>query len=335
MTSRSIVVGLGGRGLGWVESIRRRKDCSIVAYVEPHEPNVTRAVERLGIPRDLVFATLPEALKKVKADWVMDVTPPAVHHLVAYDAFNAGLHVLGEKPLSDDYSHARNVVEAGTKAGVRHMITQNYRFTSQPRTTRKLLAEGLLGQLGQCDVQFYMPWADIPGSHYVTQPFMLINDMMVHHFDMIRYVLGTDPVAVQAMTWNQSWGWHKGDAAHAIMFEFANGMHATHVSVGCALGRQTSWNGNWRIEGTGGTITWEDSGMWHTHLHRVEKPFHKQIFPVHVPPPDQAILDEFLASIRDKREPECSAKDNLRSVAMVFAAIKSAKEGRKVKLEEL
>ena len=84
---------------------------------------------------------------------------------------------------------AKSVAEAGAKAGVKHMITQNYRFGAQPRTTRKVLADGLIGSAGQCDVRFYMPWADMPGSHYVTEPFMLINDMMVHHFDLMRYVL--------------------------------------------------------------------------------------------------------------------------------------------------
>jgi predicted dehydrogenase len=61
----------------------------------------------------------------------MDVTPPAVHHQIAEKAFAHGLHVLGEKPLSDDYATAKRVVEAGAQAGVKHMITQNYRFGAQ------------------------------------------------------------------------------------------------------------------------------------------------------------------------------------------------------------
>jgi predicted dehydrogenase len=332
---KGIIAGLGGRGLYWVKEARNHEGCQLVGYVEPNVNNQKRAVEQHGVPKDQIFASLDEALGKVKADFVLDVTPPSVHFEVAKKAFDAGLHVLGEKPLSDDYRVAMKMVKMGAKAGLRHMITQNYRFGPQPRTTRKLLAEGIIGTPGQCDVRFYMSWADIPGSHYVTQPYMLINDMMVHHFDMIRYVLGQDPVAVHAVTWNHPWGWHKGDAAHSIVFKFDGGLWATHVCVGCAVGSRTSWNGDWRIEGPRGSISWEGAKIRRAHLHRTEKPVDEEVAPLDVPPAGKAILDEFFAAIREEREPECSAADNIKSLAMVFAAIKSAREGKWVKLDEL
>ncbi len=333
---RCIITGLGGQGLTWVKRARAHPDCEIAAYVEPSEANQQRAVEKHDVPQDRIFASLDEAIENAPADFVLDVTPPAVHHEVAEKAFAAGLHVLGEKPLSDDFQTAKRVVEAGQKAGVRHMITQNYRFGAQPRSTRQALADGLIGKPGQCDVRFYIPWADNPGSHYVTQPFMLINDMMVHHFDMMRYVLDQDPESVQAVTWNQPWGWHAGDAAHAIVFRFADGLVATHVSVGCAVGSQTGWNGDWRIEGPNGSIDWDKAGTWYSHLHRTEEKIDRRaIEMLPVPPSEQAMFDEFFSAICDNREPECSAADNLKSVAMVFAAIQSAKEGRPVQLAEL
>lgn len=334
MTMRCIVTGLGGRGRHWIRAVRSRSDSEIVAYVEPNGETAERAVERDQVPADRVHPSLEDALSAVPADFVLDVTPPAVHRRIAETAFAAGLHVLGEKPLSDSFEDAAAVVEAGNQSGLKHMITQNYRFSSFPRTTRKLLAEGLIGAPGQCDLRFYIPWADSPGSHYVTQPFMLINDMMVHHFDMLRYVLGVEPVSVQAITWNHPWGWHKGDAAHAIVFRFPEGLVATHVSCGCAVGSQTGWNGDWRIEGPQGTIDWDKEKMWHTHLHRVSEPFRREIERISVPPAEQSILDEFFTAIRENRDPECSAKDNLRSLAMVFAAIRSSVEKREVNLSE-
>lgn len=332
---KCILTGLGGQGLNWLGQVRNHPGYQLVAAVEPVAANRERAVSQHKVPAEMIFDSLDAALAKVKADMVLDVTPPAVHHVIAEKAFAHGLHLLGEKPLSDDYAAARRVVEAGRKAGVRHMITQNYRFGGQPRTTRKALADGVIGRPGQCDIKFYMCWADIPGSHYVTQPYMLVNDMMVHHFDMMRYVLGADPVAVQAITWNHAWGWHKGDAAHAIVFEFPDGLWATHVSVGCAVGEMTGWNGDWRIEGDKGTLTWEASGkIWHTHLHRTPKPVREEIFSVPMPG-GNPILNEFAAAVKEGRDPECAAADNIKSVAMVFAAIKSAKEKRRVALAEL
>ena len=329
-----ILTGLGGRGLFWIDQAKQQNDAQLVAFVEPVEANRVRAIQS-GIPSDHIFPSLDEAMAKVKADFVLDVTPPAVHHQIAKKAFTRGLHVLQEKPLSDNYGSAKDVVSAGKKAGVKHMITQNYRFGACPRATRKLLAEGVIGKPGQLDIRFYMNWADVPNSHYVTQPYMLINDMMVHHFDMMRYVLGADPVAVQAITWNHPWGWHKGDAAHAIVFEFPDNLWATHVSVGCAVGQMTGWDGDWRIEGPKGTITWDNGHIFRAHLYRTDKPIREELPAPEVPPGPLAILAEFTAAIRENRQPECNAADNLKSVAMVFAAIESAKGKRRVSLAEL
>ena len=142
------------------------------------------------------------------------------------------------------------------------MITQNFRFGPLPRTTRRLRPEGVIGRPGQLDISFFVPWADRPGTHYVTEPYMFLTDMCVHHFDMIRYVLGADPLAVQTLSWNQPWGWHKGDACHVAVFDFPRGLKAIHVAMGCSLGHQTTANGNWRIEGPEGSITWEDDRIF-------------------------------------------------------------------------
>ena len=242
-----------------------------------------------------------------------------------------------EKPLSDDYQAAQRVVKAGTQAGVAHMITQNYRFNGLPRTTRRLLTEDLIGQVGQLDVSLYVNWADSPGSHYVTEPYMFLTDMGIHHFDMMRYTLGQDPVSAHALTWNLPWGWHQGDAAQMILFRFANGVIATHRGIGCTVGHvPAGHNGEWRYEGPRGTLTWEGFDLYHTHSHRADPKIRQQI-----PLDDDGgqgqnpVLREFVTAIEEGRTPECNAADNLKSMAMVFAAVKSAMEGREVSIDEL
>lgn len=333
---KAILTGLGGRGLYWLGNLRRRDDVEIAAFVEPFQGSIDRAVNEYGVARDTIFPSLDEAIRNAGADFVIDVTPPSVHHEVALKAFENGLHVIGEKPLSDNFSLAKQVAEAGTKAGVKHMITQNYRFGAQPRTSRKVLEDGLIGQPGQCDIRFYMPWADLPGTHYVTQPFMLINDMMVHHFDLLRYVLNDDPQSVHAITWNQPWGWHAGDACHAIVFRYASGLVATHITLGCDTGRQTTYNGDWHIAGPNGSLDWQMDATFYSHQHRAAHPVVNQpIEHLQVPRAEDAMLDEFFSAIRENREPECSANDNLKSLAMVFGAIQSSKEGRAIQLDEV
>ncbi len=333
---KAILTGLGGRGLHWISAMRARDDVEFVGFVEPYAPSIERATSQYQVPRELIFGSLSDAIAGSDAEFVLDVTPPAVHHEIALEAFAAGLHVIGEKPLSDDFALAKQVAAASQAAGLTHMITQNYRFGAQPRTSRKVLDEGLIGAPGQCDIRFYMNWADIPGSHYVKEPFMVINDMMVHHFDLIRYVLNQDPVSVQATTWNQPWGWHQGDACHSILFKFASGLVATHVCNAAEVGARTTYNGDWHIAGPVGSLDWEMGQTTFSHLHRTdEKVDKRQIEHETVKAGETAMVDEFFAAIAEKREPECGAQDNLKSLAMVFGAIQSAKEGRVVMLNEL
>lgn len=332
---KAILVGLGGRSKHWQSACETHPDVELVACVEPSAENKQRAVVERGIPENRIYDRLEQAIDAVQADFVVDVTPPAVHERIAMTAFDAGLHVLGEKPMSDDFSAARRIVAAGLKAGVKHMITQNYRFNGLPRTTRRLLDKGRIGTVGQLDVSLYVPWADKEGSHYVTEPFMFLTDMGIHHFDMMRYTLNLEPVSVYAHTWNLPWGWHKGDACQLILFRFESGVVVTHRGVGCTMGHvPAGHNGEWRYEGPQGTLTWEGFDLYCTHSHRAVEKVREKLALDDVDGPNP-VLNEFVRALQEDRQPECNAQDNLKSMAMVFGAVKSAQEGREVALAEL
>ena len=332
---KCIITGLGGRGRHWLNICNNHAGVEAVAFVEPMEANKKLAVDA-GADASTIHDSIDKALDAAgDIDFVLDVTPPAVHHDIAAATFERKLNLLGEKPLSDNYATAKKVVEQGKAAGVTHMITQNYRFRPTVRTLAGLVADDTIGRPGQVDMRFYMPWADFPGTHYVTEPYMLINDMMVHHFDLMRYVVGAIPVAVTAVSWNHSWGWHKGDAAHIVVFEFEGGLFGTHTSIGCSIGERTSWNGDWRIEGPKGSLSMTNEKIRHAWLHRTDSPIDKEIPAGNFPEGEASVMDEFLAALDEGRQPECNAEDNLHSVAMVFGAIESAKQGRKVAISEL
>jgi len=309
----------------------------LVGFVEVSAARREKVLGDWNLPKDRVFDSVEAALKAVEADFICDVTPPAAHESVAMQAFDAGLHLIGEKPLSDTFEAARRMVSAAERAGRTHLITQNYRFGRTPRTAHRVLREGIIGNPEQVVVGFYMPWAKAPGTHYVTMPYPLITDMGIHHFDMLRYVLNREPVNVLAKTWNVSWGWHAGDAAHTAIFEFEGGLMVTHHALGASVGKRSPWNGEWRIEGPLGSLTWEDDALYVTTNSAGPRGDSREQIPLDNPPlqGQDALLHEFLSAIREGREPECSSRDNIKSLAMVFAAIKSARERRQVDIAEM
>ncbi len=332
---RGIVVGLGGRARSWVQVCRRNAGVDLVGFVEPMEENRRAAQEQFSLPDTLLFSRLEDALASVAADFALDVTPPAAHEAVATTAFQAGLHVIQEKPLSDEWEPARRTVAAATTHDRRYMVTQNYRFGPVPRSTRPLIEAGRIGAPEQGAMGFYRAWATRAGTHYTSMAFPLIKDMGIHHFDLLRYVLGQEPVEVRAITWNPSWGWHAGDASHNVHILFDGGCRITHHAGGSSVGKQSPWNGDLRLEGANGSLTWEEDHIFLTSAAPNAEPAREEITPTAVPPGQDACLAEFLAAIRENREPECSGRDNLQSLAIVFAAVRSAQEGRPVQIAEL
>ncbi|MAF10033.1 hypothetical protein CMK11_06230 [Candidatus Poribacteria bacterium] len=332
---RGILVGLGGRARSWLQVCRRSGQADLVGYVEVSPERRAQAIEQWEIPADAVFDSLSAAAAAVDADFALDITPPAAHEAVANAAFGAGLHLIGEKPLSDTFEAAQRMLAASERAGLTHVITQNYRFGPVPRTGHRLLQEKIVGEIKHVAVGFYRPWAHAPGTHYVTMPYPLITDMGIHHFDLLRYVLDLEPVSVYAETWNPSWGWHAGDAGHCAIFEFEGGVKVIHHSLGSSVGKTTTWNGDWRVEGAGGSMTWEDDDIFWTAVGPAEKQGREQLPLDDVANGQDALLAEFISAIEEGREPECSSRDNIKSLAMVFAAVESAKEGRRVRIDEL
>ena len=314
---KAILVGLGGRANHWQSACENHPEVELVAFIEPSEENRQRAIKQRGVSEDLIFSDLSDVPSSLEADFVVDVTPPAVHETIAMKAFDAGLNLLGEKPLSSDFESAKRIVD------------------SLPRTTRRLLDAKKIGDVAQLDVSLYVNWADSPGSHYVTEPYMFLTDMGIHHFDMMRYTLNVNPVSAHAITWNLPWGWHQGDACQIIVFKFENGIVATHRGIGCTMGHvPAGHNGEWRYEGPQGTLTWEGSDLFHTHHHKQNPQIREQVELDGVDGPNP-VLNEFISALQEDRQPECNAEDNLKSMSMVFGAVTSAKEGREVQLSEL
>ena len=74
-------------------------------------------------------------------------TPPYVHHEESIASFDAGKHVICEKPLARTGKEAKEMLRSAEKAGVKHMTGFNYRFIPAVSYARKLIQEGFVGQL--------------------------------------------------------------------------------------------------------------------------------------------------------------------------------------------
>jgi predicted dehydrogenase len=336
-TQRVIVVGAGGISNAWFPPLAA-EGVQVAAVVDLNIEAARKQIEKhkLTCPAE---TRLARALRKYECDFVLDLTIPEAHCKVTCAALAAGRHVLGEKPLAASMAQARKMVAAAEKAGRCYMVSQSRRWEPKHESIRDTLAAGTLGPATVVDCDFYI------GAHFGgfrdAMPSPLILDMAIHHFDLARYFTGADAVSVYAHEFNPAGSWYAGDAAASCLFEMSNGSLFTYRGSWCSEGFHTSWNGDWRIAGSCGTLLYQKDADPVAQKVAGNEGFHRPLAdaPVAVSALQHktmhGALREMLEFLRTGKTPQTECHDNIKSLAMVFAAVESSRKKRRVPVKTI
>ena len=332
---RALLVGAGGMGRAWARNLRDCDEVRLAGWIDIRPDAAAQAVEELGLSGVAVGGDLDRALAELRPDFVVDVTVPEAHHDVTLAALAAGVPVLGEKPMADTLERARAMVAASERAGQLYMVSQSRRYDARLHALRRLVAERV-GPLGILNSDFYI------GAHFGgfrdAMPSPLLLDMAIHTLDAARYICAGDPVAVYCEEFNPPWSWYIGAACATAIFEMSGGLRYTYRGSWCAEGHHTSWEAEWRAVGPHGTATWDGHGAPAAELVSGPGSFHSQTETVvaevvpDVPAGIAGSLRDFLRALKTGATPMGECHDNIKSLAMVFAAIESAATGRRVQI---
>ena len=127
----------------------------------------------------------------------MICTPTPTHADLIERAAASGKAVFCEKPIDLDASRVRACLQTANKAGIPLMIGFNRRFDPSFRTLHDRLRAGEIGRLETLTIISRDPQP--PPPSYVASSGGLFRDMMIHDFDMARFLLGEDPTEVYAI----------------------------------------------------------------------------------------------------------------------------------------
>jgi predicted dehydrogenase len=334
---RVIVIGAGGISNAWFPNIVK-EELNVVAVVDLFVDNARKQIEKYGLKNTKAYAKLDEALATEKADFAIDLTIPDAHCEVTCAALNAGLHVIGEKPMAATMDQARKMVATSKASGKLYMVSQSRRWDANHATLAKAVADESVGKLTTLCCDFFM------GVHFggfrdeMDSP--LILDMAIHHFDMARMIGRCDPVSVYAQEFNPHGSWYKGDVSGACLFEMTNGVRFWYRGSWAGEGMHTSWDGDWRLQGDRGAITYVNN-VTKAEIVAGNEGFMRPKTALEIPRVEVAKtgmhggLDEMLTFLRTGKTPQTEATDNIKSLAMVLAAIKSSREKRLVMIDEV
>ena len=344
-TLRLIVAGVGFWGGSWIPVARESPHWELVALVDTDEAALAHGASAAKLDRSFCFQSIADASKGVESDAVLIVVPPAVHAPLALQALDSGLHCLVEKPFASTLDDARLIIERANLARRTVMVSQQYRHRAGARTVARLIEAGVVGRVGAAYIHFSKEPAVHGFQHEMDEP--LLWDMAIHHFDLMRGVLGVEPVRVHAASSNPSWSTFKGNAAVSAIFETQDGVAITYTGTWAPRAAMTGWDGVWDIQCENGSIRWNGDDV-------VVRPFVRPLRAkiqrralrrewrgrrIKLAPIAEAdrcgSLAEFSAAIREQREPETSGRDNIRSLALVVAAVESARTRASVDVGEL
>ena len=335
-----IQAGIGGMGNTWLGAVQRSDAVDFAGFVEVNDDIARAQAEAYHLDPALIFQSLPQALEAVEAAAVINVTPPQFHREICVNALEAGLPVLTEKPLAGNLADARAIVAAAKATGVLCGVAQNYRYRPLTQTIKAILASGELGAVAAVRCEFFR------GPHFggfrEEMPHPLIVDMSIHHFDMMRFLLGSDAVSITARSWNPPWSWFDGDASAAAVIAFANRVQVSYTGAWCSQAFETSWNADWRFECERGVILVEDDRVYVQRLLSVDADARgaasahddkSEIPLISMEREGQDyLLQEFYEAVTQGKSVGATAQDNIHTMEFVFGVVEACDSGKTVRL---
>ncbi len=323
-----LLAGLGVRGRHWAEVIKRDARADLLAYADPDARACQRACAEFGDRP--AFAHVEDALNSLDdVGALVLANPPMERESIVRAAAGRGLHMLIEKPLALDLDEARRCVEIAERAGTSLMIGLNFRYLEVTTALKGLLAEERVGKPAFARFT-YERWRDGGRGDLNDYPLTMRQPMLweqsIHHFDLMRYVYGQEPVRVSCRAWNPDWSMYAHESNVAALIEFDGGLVVNYHGT---------WQGNWAVPGfewrtdcSEGIITHREQFGALYYARRDDE----KLTPVSLPAHERwitetrALFERFVDHVLDGTALECSGRDHLMSLAMLEACVRSSEQ---------
>jgi predicted dehydrogenase len=316
MATPVAVVGLGVRGRQWARAVEAHPALRLAACVEVDERARLAVQGELALRTDQLHADIESALARDDVQAVVVATPPRHHESACRTALERGVAVLVEKPFTLDLATAIDLVELAEARGTPLLVAQSYRYLRAHRAARAIVRSGRLGTIRQ-----------ITSRHYRSEPDPDIGvdnptlwDLGVHHLDALRDLLGEDPTAVFAS------GFDDGSSVQALL-EFGGGVRASYSATRRSSGHEFFEGGKehyLRVVGERGTLHVLQRWLVLCESGRLPRPVRRGR---RRQTEEASLLDELAAAIRGVAGAGPTGRDNIGTMAMLDACVRSMADG--------
>jgi len=258
---------------------------------------------------------------------VVDIAthPPERPHLIEA-ALRAGKHVLSQKPFVIDLDVGERLADLADQMGVRLAVNQNARWAPHLSYIREAVRAGLLGSIDaiHCDVHWDHSW--VKGTVFESIRHLILYDFGIHWFDFVSTVMHGSPArrvyASMAHSATQT-------VAPPLLAQTIIEYESTQATLIFDGFTRFDRSDRTMVVGSHGAIrstgpTTEEQRVELTTAEGIARPRLKGAW---FPDGFHGTMAELLSAIAENREPTNSARNNLPSLALCFAAVASAERG--------
>jgi predicted dehydrogenase len=277
---RGAVIGYGfisGKGHipAYLERARTLGDIEIVAVADISEARRNLAQESL--PKARIYSDYQALLQAESAqlDFVDISTPPVDHAKIAHAAFDKGLHVLCEKPLTTTLEEARSLLEHATRAKRVLFPCHNYKHAPVVKAIREIIDSGRIGSVRSISLSTYRnthakgvtEWKTHWRRDQKISGGGIAMDHGSHSFYLTFDWMGGYPTAVTAKMSNLEPGKYDTEDNFTTVLTFPNGLANAHLSWTAGV-RKVIYS----IQGDRGAITVDDDDLQLAIMHSTRGP---------------------------------------------------------------
>jgi myo-inositol 2-dehydrogenase / D-chiro-inositol 1-dehydrogenase len=332
---RIAVLGCGRIGRMHAANVAAHPRATLASVYDVHRPSADEVAARHGVE---VADTAQAVFGSPDVDAILVATATPTHADYIEQAVGAGKPVLCEKPI--DLSLARVEACADAIRGKNPVIQLgfNRRFDPGHRAARDAVRGGDIGDLHQVVITSRDP--GMPSRAYYEAAGGLFRDMTIHDFDLARFMLGEEPEEVFAIG---------GRLIDAPLMNELNDFDTAMFVLRTASGKQCHINNSrtsaygydQRVEllGSTGMVI---SGNRRPHeityfsaSHTERAVPYLDFFAERYREAFDAEIGAFVEAVETGAAPEVGFEDGRKALILAEAALKSAAEGRIVKVSEV
>ena len=185
MSLRIGVIGCGNIGKTHAGVYKSDPLAELICVCDMDRVRADAAAAQFGV---MAYYAIADMVKNAQLDAVSVATAGPEngghHYEPTMECFEAGLHVLCEKPISNNIVHARAMVAKAREKNMYFGIDLNHRFVPPAARARKWIDEGKLGQLLLINMTMWI------GNSNETSPWFHIRALHPHSLDIMRYFCG-------------------------------------------------------------------------------------------------------------------------------------------------